>query len=444
MNRSHTLQALLNAPTIETRAAILATPLGYLSIILLLAFTGYALRLLLKTVPRKDIILAGLVLAILTIVELIAIPHFVCDIGDVIIFQTWSTFLGARGLTDIYTHTGGEFFGLYPPGALYPLWISGQISHLIPYVSFNTSRELIAIPILIASAGISLTLFAVLYQLGPHTAWIGMAMFALNPAAIYDSTVWGETDALHVFAMVLSLAMIDIDIPLAWAGAALAFLTKPLAATIYPVLGLRTIVDANMRIWWRSLLAFMGAIAVLCLPFFIGHPIGWYPPNLYNRWFETYHIASFNAFNVIALMGGLRIADSATVAGWTYNQIGAVMVIGVYLVILVRFLITDASDIWMAAFLCAFALFLFGAQQHERYIYASIPLMIPAVLRHKVLIPLFILLTVSAWLNMIWVLRALPLPWMPTTCAIVNVFVFTTVLAYWYGQLIWAQSDSVS
>src|SRR5205807_7767480 len=109
-------------------------------------------------------------------------------------------------------------------------------------------------------------------------AWIAMLFFALNPALLFDKVVWGESDCTLGLVMMLSVAsLIDDEIELSWGLAALAFLIKPQALMLMPVLGFWTLRQTSFAQWCRATLAFIAVLVVGVAPFQVNHPWSWLP-----------------------------------------------------------------------------------------------------------------------------------------------------------------------
>src|SRR6185437_2221531 len=106
-----------------------------------------------------------------------------------------------------------------------------------------------------------------------------------------------------------------------WGLAALAALIKPQALSLLPVLAVWTLMNADWRYWVRAGLMFIAVIVVAAAPFQVGHAWSWLP-DLYLSTAAYYHETSVNAFNFLALLGGLRVSDSETLFGFSYFAIG--------------------------------------------------------------------------------------------------------------------------
>jgi len=68
-------------------------------------------------------------------------------------------------------------------------------------------------------------------------AMIAMLLVALNPALLFDTVVWGQSDSVLTFVTLLSLvAILGEQYEIAWGLAAIAVLVKPQGLMILPVL----------------------------------------------------------------------------------------------------------------------------------------------------------------------------------------------------------------
>jgi len=162
-----------------------------------------------------------------------------------------------------------DFFMEYPPGAL---------AVFLPADAFGVSHYNAAFKTLMALCGVA-TLFVIaslLVRLGaaPPRIWMGTFLFALSPIALgpislntYDA--WPALLTVGALALLLS----------GGAVAALALLGVAFAAKVYPVVLLP---PALIFVWrtagreraFRALGAFIAAVALLVLPFFVLAPQG--------------------------------------------------------------------------------------------------------------------------------------------------------------------------
>ena len=131
-----------------------------------------------------------------------------------------------------------------------------------------TFLALLKLPALLADLAVARLIFARLRPGRKRFAWMAALAFALNPALLLNSTIWGQTDSvLALLALLSFLALGDRRFELAWSLAALAILTKPQALLVVPLFVLWP------WGWWKSgrplsaLLAIVATVWVVADPF---------------------------------------------------------------------------------------------------------------------------------------------------------------------------------
>ena len=147
--------------------------------------------------------LAGVLLAVLA-AKIIAAPYFQYK-ADVATYSAWAIRLATEGPARFYAP---NYFADYPPGYMYVLWGVGSIAKAtgIPYGS-APFLILLKLPALLADAAVSWLLWVRLRGSGKKLAWTACLAFALNPALLLNSAVWGQTDS--VLALLLLLALFE-------------------------------------------------------------------------------------------------------------------------------------------------------------------------------------------------------------------------------------------
>ena len=140
--------------------------------------------------------------------------------------------------------------------------------------------------------------------------------YALNPAVIFNSAIWGQTDSLFTLELFLgALLLFEGRIAFGWAILMVAAITKPQALIFLPLL-------ASWKGNWdrpeRPIIAAAAGLAVatvLTLPFV--EPLGLY--EHYSKGAAYYAETSVNAFNLMAIIGGFRQSDSAMLGFMSYK-----------------------------------------------------------------------------------------------------------------------------
>jgi Gpi18-like mannosyltransferase/predicted membrane-bound dolichyl-phosphate-mannose-protein mannosyltransferase len=376
--------------------------------ILLAALIGYAFfaaaRPLLKRRDRgfSAALLMLLALAGLKVIAVSFCPGFTVDVGT---YEAWALDIARAGPAAMYRN---GFFLDYPPGYLYALWLAGAIARLTG-ASGAALRVVIEAPALAFDFALAALIFIFVRRSGrPAAAWIAMLFVALNPALLFDTVVWGQTDSVMTAILLLGVVMmLEQETELAWALAALAVIIKPQAFTLLPVLAVWTLLRGDFKAWWRSALAFVAVIVIAAAPFQAGHPWNWLP-NLYISTAAYYHETSVNAFNFMALIGGLRQDDAGLIYGVSYYAIGMALLAPLYaFAIWTLWRNPSRRNLLFASFIAMFGFFMFAPRMHERYLYPAVVFAIPLALEEPAMIAVFALLTLTCLFNLAYVLRAL-------------------------------------
>jgi len=365
----------LNADFVYGPIEEATTPVGLPASLFIVLVLAYALwrygRLPAEVALRERLLLDGLLLAVLAVKILVA-PLFQYRI-DVNAYAAWALKLAQEGPARFYAP---GYFADYPPGYMYVLWWVGLASQLLK-LGWQTAGFviLLKLPALLADLAVARLLFAKLRGAGARTAWIAALAFALNPALVLNSAVWGQTDSVLALLVLLAfLAQGERLFELAWLIAAIAALTKPQALLLLPPLALWP------WGWWKSgrpvsaALAAIAGVFVLADPFRGDRPWRWLI-DLYGGTAGYYSETSVNAMNLMALAFGMRRSDADVHFGLSAQMWGFALGGILGLAFLVPYL-RRRSRTLHAALLASATLvsFLCLTRMHERYLYPFFPL----------------------------------------------------------------------
>jgi dolichyl-phosphate-mannose-protein mannosyltransferase len=345
-------------------------------------------------------LIAGvLVMIVIAVVEFALLYRFEGYFWD--IWQKTNRALLAvkLGPRDIYNP--GLPVDSYPPGSLYLLWLSGWLGRVLR-PSATGFRVLVESPPVVASMLLGLTmLFAARRERSGWRAFAIMSMFAFNPALVFDTVVWGQSDSVVALAMLAAAILIlSKRWRLGWIAAAIALLVKPQAIAIVPPLGLWTLINAGFA---ETVIcgAISGATMLVgVLPFIVGHPPNWII-EVYRTLGNRFTDASVGAFNLHALLGGLETPDSVKVALVSYYALGMSAIAGSF--VIVAFLVwraRSANTVMLATFIAMLALFVFAPRMHERYTYYPLVFLAPLALESRVLTASYAVLTATSFFNL--------------------------------------------
>lgn len=315
------------------------------------------------------LLLAGL--AVLKFATLPVFPGLGIDVGS---YQAWALRMADGGPARMYQP---GYFLDYPPGYLYALWAAGALVRALG-ISGDLARWIIETPALMGDLVLGWLVFVIVRRRLPAMAWLGLVLFALNPALLFDTVVWGQSDSVFTLMMLLATVLaIDGEFELSWGMAALAVLTKPQALALLPILALWTLARARPASWGTSALAFAAVGIIGAAPFQSGRPWTWLV-SLYGSTAAYYHETSVNAFNFMGLIGGLRQADANRVAGVSYFAVGMALLALMYLGLAVMLWRRRTAENMLAVcFLTVFGFFMFAPRMHERYLYPALVFAVP-------------------------------------------------------------------
>ena len=394
-----------DAPQISSASDVAA---GIFSGVVLAALVLYGLYVATKPlIESRDhsFVRAVLVLLGLLLVKSVVVafsPGFRVDVGT---FEAWALDIAQNGPSSMYR---SGFFLDYPPGYLYALWGAGAVARTLNAAD-PLLRVIIETPSLLADFALAILMFAMVRRrLGSSAAWLAMLFVALNPALVFDTVIWGQSDSALTLAMLLSVTMmLDDEIELGWSLAALALLIKPQALMLLPVLGLWTLRKTSFQGVLRSALAFAAVMIIGAAPFQVGHPWSWLP-NLYFSTAAYYHETSVNAFNLMALLGGLRQNDADTILGISWFALGLSMLVPLYAAVLWPLWRNPSHrNLLVTCFLALLGFFLVAPRMHERYIYAAVVFAIPLAMQESALLVVFVIVTLTGLFNLAYVLHTL-------------------------------------
>jgi dolichyl-phosphate-mannose-protein mannosyltransferase len=371
--------------------------------------------------PALALILgAGLVLRLL----------FVGSTGfhnDVAAFEGWTLTLRDNPPWLFYAKAG---FADYPPGYCVVLWVLAKFYALLPGVAGDSANGWPALRVLVKLPAVAMDLVNayVVYRIvrryaAENVALVASALLALNPAAIYVSSYWGQVDSVSWGLVLVALWLVlragdepDKTVPrlmLAWLALAFSVLMKPQGATLallllaYPFAAgdaaerARRLSGTALGLGAAFLLA--GAVGLLFHP--AADVFGW----LFGRYAfgsGVYQYTSVNAFNLYALRMPMWQPDTAPIVLFglpvgSYATWGIGLVVAATLLIVGRYLQRrDDRALLEGAMLIALAFFVLATRMHERYVYGAFLLAMPLLAFGRSGLWSSVVLTVTMYLNL--------------------------------------------
>jgi Gpi18-like mannosyltransferase len=216
-----------------------------------------------------------------------------------------------------------------------------------------------------------------------NASLVAASAYLFNPAVIFDSAYWGQTQAVHTLFMLLALIATDRR-AYVWAGAALstAVLTKPQALAIVPLILMLAVREHG---WWRLSIAASLTALLIVAPFLVaGNIDGVYAQYLNTAQYDP--VLSANAHNLWWLVSGGhgRISDASPGATIDFRTAGLLLFACATLLSLVA-VWRQREALFLAAAYQSLAFFMVNTQIHENHLlpmFAS--LVIVATLDQKV------------------------------------------------------------
>ena len=429
--------------------------IGMLTGTVLIGLVIYALFIYLKPLfldRDSGIKWAAILLVAIGIVKIALVPLFPglgIDVGS---YEAWAMRLVDVGPAG--TYRPGYFLD-YPPGYLYALWSAGSIARSLG-LSGDALRLTVEGPALFADFVLALLIFAMIrrWVRDQKLAWIGMILFALNPALLFDTLAWGQSDSVPALLMLLSMAMvIEEEYELGWALAAMAALVKPQALMFLPVLAWWTMLHSRITQWVASAVVFLTVGFLLILPFQLGEDSWTWIFTLYGSTAAYYHETSVNAFNFMALIGGLRVSDSTTLFHVSYFTIGMSMLAALF--VWIGYLIwrnpDDPERLNLGILLALFGSFMVAPRMHERYLYPALVFLIPLAVETPALLIALGVLSLTFLVNLADVMHILNAKTFFSTydplamlLSALNVLAFAAIAAYAHGWNVFDSTLSLS
>lgn len=308
---------------------------------------------------------------------------------DVTINQQWAKSAVELGMSRSYEEqTDDAMLPNYPPLGMMLFTGVGHVYETVFSPGFDrfapVFRVLIKLPAILADIVTALLLFFLLASaVSRRAGFIGAGVYALHPAVIYDSAVWGQVDSIFTLFIVASLlALTRQRWLLTGALAALAVLFKLQAIIVTPVLLL-----FFLKGWRPALRIIFGgllATGIVLLPFALTggldsiwrvylHSVGYYPQ------------LSYGAYNLWqALFDEDAGRTNTEIFFWvlSYRQTGLLLFALALLpfpLLRLKALLSERNPLlpFLYAALSAYAFFLLNTEMHERYLFPLMPLGLP-------------------------------------------------------------------
>ncbi len=388
---------------------------------------------------------AFFLLAIFLRLFLTALPSYAIDMGG---YLAWSRYLADFGPQHFYS----TFHVVYAPFYQYLLWFTGEIAKIL---TVDNAMHIWFIKLWAVLADIIACYL--LIQIGknsqtPQFSYPLAMFYLLNPAIIFNASVWGQFDGIPALFLTFSLYLFTQKQPIFGAYFfLLAVLTKPQSALLLPLILLIFIVSLQgqrflfqMRQWAFTLIGGLGLYLVLVLPFYERTPLAdkipkaldpiWWIFHLYLSSVQDYPYASANAFNIWFLLGKQIVPDTQPFLGIPMNLAGLILFslsTGFALTYFFRHK-NDPFAPYIASWISLLSAFLFMTKMHERYLVPALLLGTVALFAMKKWLWPFVAASVLSGVNqaVLYALSQKDEYWLPASyffgkvCSFLLLFIF--------------------
>jgi dolichyl-phosphate-mannose-protein mannosyltransferase len=327
--------------------------------------------------------------------------------NDLRIYEYWFNTAATYGPRLFYTLVS---FVDYPPLNVYIFWVFGSVAENFGLFGSSLMRYIIKLPPNIFDLATSALIFIfVRKHFNLRWALIATALYAFNPAMIFDAALWGQFDPIYTFFLTISLLLILESKPeLAAATFMLGILSKPQSIALAPLLIFLIFRKHN----WRRLLTSVAAAAVTV--FAVIFPLEWtggnpvtFLSNIYFGAYGNYAYTTVNAFNIWSF-GGIWKTDTTaflflnlSTIGWI--MFGALAAFTLYFVYR-RLDISEEVVVLFSAFLLFFGFFMLPTRIHERYLFPAFSVMAMLIPFVKKMRRVYAVLTGTYFVNLAYVL----------------------------------------
>lgn len=326
----------------------------------------------------------------------IFLSNYLTYYRDFNVWRGWGAQAAEVGLNNFYE----IFWCDYMPGYIYVLYALNWIHETLPGIKVEMLYKL---PANLADLGISvLIMFSLRRITSVRNSIIGGLVYFFNPAALANSTFWGQVDSFHAFPILLSILLaLDKRFLLSGIALAAAFMIKPQSIVLFPVVGFLSlgsfygpVTGISRKTLMQPLKLILGVAVttvLLTLPY-IADDFGSFsyvftgPVDLirdrFDAAYQQYRITSLNAFNFWGAVA-MWENDELRVLGLKYKTIGTIIFGSVYATVFALLFAYDLRRrslgdgnfryiLFSGVFLMLFALFLFVTRAHERHLLPAI------------------------------------------------------------------------
>jgi len=262
-------------------------------------------------------------------------------------------------------------------------WLNLKIgvfpSFIFPFLEAKLHTILLKLPFVLADLGIGGLIYKIVLEMTKKkkAAILAAGLFLFNPALIYNSAIWGQTDSLVNFLALLGIyQLLKKKYFLGIFAFCLSLYFKLSLIIWLPIIILIIIRNREFKKAILSLILTSCFLILISIPFVHhGNVFSWLWYLYTNRILPRQgNMLSGNAFNFWTLIYGIdfSLRESVVFLGTTAKTFGRLLTAFFALISTVFFVKkkrNDSTDFLWLMILFSFASFLFLTNMHERYLY---------------------------------------------------------------------------
>ena len=332
------------------------------------------------------------------------------DFSDEGCWKDWMQAIHQHGLLNVFRTSDTDYVGYH-----YVLWLLTGVYGIIGgsdyghevfrlHLLVKAPPVLFDLALIVAMYAVSRSLFEEMrLPRARALALVAAAVVAFQPAVLYDSAVWSQTDSAVTLAMLLALFFaVRGRTKLAFGVWAAGFLIKPHPIIILPVLLYLT--------WRRNARALLPGLATAAGVGLVGlgpwllHGDAGQLARVYRGLFDAdYQRLSAEAWNAwwFADLTLHPKPDQAVFGFVTYRMLGYLFTVSAgFLALLYLHARANLRGVLVAAAYLAFAFYLLPVSTHDRYLYPFLAFMLPVAVAEKRWRALYAVASVAFFFNL--------------------------------------------
>lgn len=354
------------------------------------------------------LVFGGLVIRLLLAPD----PGFVQDMDG---YVKWADAISEKGFEGLYDRGWADVRVDYPPTYFFLLFLIGKLKATIfPFFGWGLREYVMLLksPAIISDVLACILLYYfVSTQTSRKKAFFVSALYYLNPAVIFDSAVWGQTDAVPAILAAIAVVSLYKDrLDLSVLFATLAIATKVYYLVLAPLILVGVYKKGGLK-----MLAF-GLVMTLVLLHLLFSPLIYYGSlgKMIYAIFDSassYPYTTLRAYNIWQVYNiiahGLEkgsfdfINDTERIGGWAVSYLG-LLSLGVLELVVVCFLLRSSrkETLLIAASLIFLGFFMLPTKVHERYMFPTLLFLSLTYYSSRLLTFIYGMLSVSYLLNL--------------------------------------------